>query len=215
MDPARQTLRRFEKPSRSLTIDKRSYKVSFCVSGGSSPESSLSKVNGGIMELAGLWSFAVNAGRRLIRGAMPRGPAARGVLKAGMALAVLPLTAIAAWAQAPEVGEANLKLPDLSQVDFFGIDGHKLLLFGILFCVFGLVFGLIIYQGLKNLPVHRSMREISELIYETCKTYLITQGKFLVLLELFIAVVIVLYFGVLLHYEAVRVIIIFLFSVLG
>ena len=98
---------------------------------------------------------------------------------------------------------------------FLGIDGHKLLLFGILFCIFGLVFGLVIYTRLKNLPVHRSMREISELIYETCKTYLITQGKFLLLLELFIAVVIVLYFGVLLHYEAMRVIIIFLFSVLG
>ncbi len=168
------------------------------------------------MELAGLWSFAVNAGRRLIRGAMPRGPAARGLLKAGMALAVLPLTAIAAWAQTPEAaGEASLKLPDLSQVTFFGIDGHKLLLFGILFCVFGLVFGLIIYQRLKNLPVHRSMREISELIYETCKTYLITQGKFLVLLETFIAVVIVLYFGVLLHMDAFRVFIILLFSILG
>jgi K(+)-stimulated pyrophosphate-energized sodium pump len=167
------------------------------------------------MELAEVWSFAVNAGRRLIRGATPREPAARRVLKAGIALAILPLTAIAAWAQAPEVGEANLKLPDLSQVDFFGIDGHKLLLFGILFCVFGLVFGLIIYQRLKNLPVHRSMREISELIYETCKTYLITQGKFLVLLETFIAVVIVLYFGVLLHMDAFRVFIILLFSILG
>jgi K(+)-stimulated pyrophosphate-energized sodium pump len=117
-------------------------------------------------------------------------------------------------AEAPG-GEANLKLPNLSSVNFLGIDGHKLLLFGILFCIFGLVFGLVIYTRLKNLPVHRAMREISELIYETCKTYLITQGKFLLLLELFIAVVIVLYFGVLLHYEALRVIIIFLFSVLG
>src|SRR6202162_2729914 len=128
--------------------------------------------------------------------------------------------AAAAFAQAPVEaeapgGEANLKLPDLSSVNFLGIDGHKLLLFGILFCIFGLVFGLVIYRRLKNLPVHRSMREISELIYETCKTYLVTQGKFLMLLELFIAVVIVLYFGVLLHYEALRVIIIFLFSVLG
>ena len=94
-------------------------------------------------------------------------------------------------------GEANLKLPDLSQVQFLGIDGHKLLLFGILFCVFGLIFGLVIYSRLKNLPVHRSMRDISELIYETCKTYLFTQGKFLLLLWVFIAVVIVLYFGVL------------------
>ncbi len=119
-------------------------------------------------------------------------------------------------ARSPEVGgEANLKLPDLSQVQFFGIDGHKLLLFGLIVCVFGLVFGLVIYNKLKNLPVHSSMREISELIYETCKTYLITQGKFLLLLEAFIAVVIILYFGVLLKYEAVRVIIILAFSVLG
>jgi len=118
---------------------------------------------------------------------------------------------------APETagGEANLKLPDLSSVNFLGIDGHKLLLFGILFCVFGLAFGLAIYTKLKNLPVHRAMREISELIYETCKTYLITQGKFLLLLEAFIAVVIVLYFGVLLHYEAERVIIILAFSMVG
>jgi K(+)-stimulated pyrophosphate-energized sodium pump len=94
-------------------------------------------------------------------------------------------------------GEASLKLPDLSQVQFLGIDGHRLLLFGIFFCVLGLIFGLTIYTRLKNLPVHRSMREISELIYETCKTYLITQGKFLLLLWLFIGVVIVLYFGVL------------------
>jgi len=81
--------------------------------------------------------------------------------------------------------------------------------------VFGLAFGLAIYTKLKNLPVHRAMREISELIYETCKTYLITQGKFLLLLEAFIAVVIVLYFGVLLHYEAARVIIILAFSMVG
>jgi len=109
------------------------------------------------------------------------------------------LTAAAAFARSTEEvgGEASLKLPDLSQVQFLGVDGHKLLLFGILFCVFGLIFGLVIYSRLKNLPVHRSMREISELIYETCKTYLITQGKFLIVLWLFIAVVIVLYFGVL------------------
>ena len=77
------------------------------------------------------------------------------------------------------------------------MDGHKLLTIGILFCIFGLGFGLAIYMRLKNLPVHRAMLEISELIYETCKTYLVTQGKFLLLLWLFIAVVIVLYFGVL------------------
>src|SRR5258708_34835697 len=90
------------------------------------------------------------------------------------------LTARAASAQSTDEagGEAALKLPDLPQVQFLGVDGHKLLLFGILFCVFGLIFGLVIYSRLKNLPVHRSMRDISELIYETCKTYLITQGKF-------------------------------------
>ena len=138
--------------------------------------------------------------------------------KCAASASLLLFSAAAALAQrAPESagGEANLTLPDLSQVNFLGVDGHKLLLFGILFCVFGLAFGLTIYQRLKNLPVHRAMREISELIYETCKTYLITQGKFILLLEAFIAVVIVLYFGLLLKYEAMRVIIILLFSVVG
>src|SRR2546421_2731734 len=132
------------------------------------------------------------------------------------AVAVIALTTCAFGQSSSEVGgEANLKLPDLSQVNFLGVDGHKLLLIGILFYVFGLCFGLTIYTRLKNLPVHRAMREISELIYETCKTYLITQGKFLLLLWAFIAVIIVLYFGVLLKYEAVRVIVILLFSVVG
>ena len=122
---------------------------------------------------------------------------ARRPLKISAGLATLSLlTSLSARAQ--EGGEANLKLPDLSQVSFLGIDGHKILMFGLIFCVFGLIFGLTIYSRLKNLPVHKSMRDISELIYETCKTYLITQGKFLLLLEVFIAVVIVLYFGVLL-----------------
>src|ERR1035437_10766818 len=117
---------------------------------------------------------------------------------AGAGLVVLLLSATSTQAQADTTGgEANLKLPDLSQVQFLGVDGHKLLLFGILFCIFGLCFGMTIYVRLKNLPVHRSMRDISDLIYETCKTYLVTQGKFLLLLWLFIAVVIVLYFGVL------------------
>ncbi len=114
--------------------------------------------------------------------------------------AVLTLSASTALAQpaSDEVGgEASLKLPDLSSVSFLGIDGHKLLMIGLIFCVLGLGFGLAIYMRLKNLPVHRSMLEISELIYETCKTYLITQGKFLMILWVFIAVVIVLYFGVL------------------
>ncbi|MGO9675696.1 MAG: sodium-translocating pyrophosphatase, partial [Candidatus Sulfotelmatobacter sp.] len=98
---------------------------------------------------------------------------------------------------------------------FLGMDGHRLLMIGLLFCVYGLGFGMVIFMRLKNLPVHRSMREISELIYETCKTYLITQGKFLMLLWAFIAVVIVLYFGVLRHFEIPRVVIILVFSLVG
>ncbi|HVO57862.1 MAG TPA: sodium-translocating pyrophosphatase [Dongiaceae bacterium] len=131
--------------------------------------------------------------------------------------AAMALGAGSALAQEHKAGgEANLKLPDLSSVDFLGgVNGHKLLLWGILICVFGLLFGLTIYTRLKNLPVHSSMREISELIYETCKTYLFTQGKFLLILEIFIAVVIVLYFGVLLKFEALRVAIILLFSLVG
>jgi len=114
-------------------------------------------------------------------------------------------------------GEAALKLPDLKTVSFFNgaIDGHKLLLIGLLACVFGLGFGMAIYMRLKNLPVHRSMRDISELIYETCKTYLVTQGKFLMLLWAFIAVIIAVYFGVLQHFELQRVFIILVFSVVG
>src|SRR5882724_8893184 len=132
-------------------------------------------------------------------------------------ITVLSFGSISALAQsAHEVGgEASLKLPDLSQVLFLGIDGHRLLMIGILFCIFGLGFGLVIYTRLKKLPVHRSMLEISELIYETCKTYLVTQGRFILLLWAFIAVIILLYFGVLQHMEAMRVIIILAFSLVG
>jgi K(+)-stimulated pyrophosphate-energized sodium pump len=117
-------------------------------------------------------------------------------------------------------GEASLRLPDLSSVsfaNFFGLNGHQLLAIGLLFCVGGLLFGLAIYVQLKNLPVHRSMREISELIYETCKTYLVTQGKFILLLWVFIAVIISLYFGVLkpVGNVAVTLPIILLFSLVG
>ncbi|MFY9688359.1 MAG: sodium-translocating pyrophosphatase, partial [Candidatus Acidiferrales bacterium] len=122
-----------------------------------------------------------------------------------------------ARAQESTGGEASLKLPDLSSVPFLGdrFNGHNLLLWGLLFCVFGLAFGMTIYVRLKNLPVHRSMREISDLIYETCKTYLINQGKFLFLLWIFIAAVIVLYFGVLRHREPIIVGMILFFSVVG
>ena len=138
------------------------------------------------------------------------------VFAAGVAfLTVATPAAFAADGGEAAAGEANLKLPDLSQVQFLGVNGHKLLMVGILFCIFGLLFGLVIYSSLKNLPVHRAMGEISQLIWETCKTYLITQGKFLLLLWVFIAAIILLYFGVLLKYEAVRVAVILFFSLGG
>ncbi len=115
-------------------------------------------------------------------------------------------------------GEANLKLPDLTQVHFFGpagIDGHSLLMYGPLFCILGMLFGLFMYVHLKGLPAHRSMLEMSQLIWETSKTYLINQGKFLLILWSFIAVVILVYFAGLLHFSAVRVVIILALSVLG
>src|SRR5690349_9916707 len=124
--------------------------------------------------------------------------------------------ALPTFAQSHQGGEANLVLPNLDEVTFFnGISGHNLLLFGIAICVLGLGFGLAIYMNLQRLPVHRSMREISELIYATCKTYLTTQGKFILILEAFIAVVIILYFGVLSAMEPFRVAIILLFSLVG
>ena len=137
--------------------------------------------------------------------------------KGSAAAAFLTLLTGAAASAQEAGGEAGLKVPDLSQVTFLGIDGHKLLLFGIVFCVFGLIFGLAIYSRLKGMPVHKSMLDVSELIYETCKTYLFTQGKFLIFLWLFIAVVIVLYFGVLapVHPTAVTLPIILVFSIIG
>jgi K(+)-stimulated pyrophosphate-energized sodium pump len=149
----------------------------------------------------------------------PAATCRRMAVKISAVLATVLIGGTAAFSQpASEAGgEASLKLPDLSLVSFFNgaIDGHKLLLIGILFCLFGLGFGMAIYVRLKNLPVHRSMREISELIYETCKTYLFTQGKFILLLWAFIAVIIVLYFGLLQHMEAARVVIILAFSLVG
>jgi len=116
-------------------------------------------------------------------------------------------------------GEANLILPDLGSVQFLGMPGDKLLKFGLLVCFLGLAFGMVIFYQLKNLPVHRVMLEVSELIYETCKTYLFTQGKFLAILWVFIAVVIGMYFGWLSpvpnHPVAQTLGIILVFSIIG
>ena len=112
-------------------------------------------------------------------------------------------------------GEAELKLPDLSTALFQGINGRSILMGGLAVAVLGLVFGLLMYKHLRNLPVHESMLEISELIYETCKTYLLTQGKFLLILEIFIGAIIVLYFGVISGLASFQVAIILAFSLIG
>jgi K(+)-stimulated pyrophosphate-energized sodium pump len=145
----------------------------------------------------------------------------RTALTVAAATGALAFGATNAFAQSSSEagGEASLKLPDLSSVQFLGVNGRALLLVGLIVCALGLLFGLMIYMQLKNLPAHRSMREISELIYETCKTYLTTQGKFILILWVFIAAVIVLYFGFLSPVPgkplAVTLPVILLFSLIG
>jgi K(+)-stimulated pyrophosphate-energized sodium pump len=129
---------------------------------------------------------------------------------------LLGAASLAHAAEAASGGEATLILPDLDSVSFLGgVAGSRLLVGGIVVCLLGLTFGLVIYNHLKHLPVHKSMLEISDLIYETCKTYLITQGKFILMLEVLIGSIMVLYFGVLRHFEASKVAIILLFSLIG
>src|SRR5919206_4978757 len=145
-------------------------------------------------------------------------------------LGLLGLTMICGLlaAKPASASEAELVLPDLSDpsVPFFGTTGHNLLLGGLVVCVLGLLFGMWMYLQLKNLPVHRSMREISELIFETCKTYLITQGKFIMVLWLFIGAIAAIYFGFLAEtvndaggvehgFPAFKVLVILLFSLIG
>ncbi len=128
--------------------------------------------------------------------------------------AVLALLAGSATA-----GEANLVMPDLSDTSIAsflgGISGHTLLSYGLVVCLLGLLFGLFVFKQTKKLPVHKSMLEMSELIYETCKTYLLTQGKFLLILELFIGTIVVAYFGLVEGFSAFKVAIIVLFSLIG
>ncbi len=111
-------------------------------------------------------------------------------------------------------GEVNLRLPDLDTVSFLGFTGHQILLSGILVCILGLLFGLVSYNAVKRLPVHRSMAEVSELIYETCKAYMVQQGRFLLILFGFIGAVIVVYF-LLTGLELPKILIILVFSLIG
>ncbi len=134
-----------------------------------------------------------------------------------VAVATVCLLAFAPAALAAESGggEASLVLPELDQVDFHGISGSLLLALGLIICALGLLFGLVIFYQLRKLPVHRSMRQISELIWQTCKTYLLKQGQFLIVLWVFIAIVIGVYFGLLSGFSGGRVLIILLFSIVG
>jgi K(+)-stimulated pyrophosphate-energized sodium pump len=112
-------------------------------------------------------------------------------------------------------GEASLILPNLNDVNFHGVAGGHLLSYGLIICALGLLFGLGIFLWLRRLPAHRSMKEVSELIWQTCKTYLAKQGLFLIGLWVFIAIVIGIYFGALSHFSATKVTIILLFSIVG
>src|SRR4030095_721572 len=134
----------------------------------------------------------------------------------GLLVAALAFLAAPAAVAQHEGGEASRVLPDLGSVKFLGsTPGSTLLSIGIVVCLLGLGFGLVFFRQLKNLPVHKSMREISELIYETCKTYLITQGKFILLLELFIGVIMIFYFAILREFSSFKVAVILLFSLIG
>lgn len=137
------------------------------------------------------------------------------VLLLAVALVCLLAFAPAALAVEGGGGEASLVLPELDQVSFHGISGSLLLSLGLIVCALGLLFGLVIFYELRGLPAHRSMKQISELIWQTCKTYLLQQGKFLILLWVFIAIVIGVYFGLLSDFTAGRVLVILLFSVVG
>jgi K(+)-stimulated pyrophosphate-energized sodium pump len=129
---------------------------------------------------------------------------------------IATLFAILGVASPARADESSLVLPDLRSVQFMGgTDGHTLLLYGMGICALGMVFGLTIYTQLKNLPVHKAMLEISELIYETCKTYLITQIKLILILEVLIGGIMVVYFGVLRHLEAGKVVAILVCSLIG
>jgi K(+)-stimulated pyrophosphate-energized sodium pump len=146
--------------------------------------------------------------------------ASTALLSFAMALAAIVFSR-PAWAQ-PETaaahhvgGESDLIVPDLGSVSFLGTSGHTLLLGGIVISLLGMGFGLAMYVQLRDAPVHKSMLEVSELIYETCKTYLLTQIKFLLILEAFIGVIIVVYFGAIQHKDPLTVFVILLMSIVG
>lgn len=134
-----------------------------------------------------------------------------------MAFRVSPALIFLLVASAPGLaraaGEMDLVLPDLGAVSFGGLSGRTILFIGMGVAILGLVMGMVLATGLKRLPTHRAMAEISDLIYETCKTYLATQGKFLLQLQVLVGIIIAVYFGQ--NYPIGTVILILCFSLLG
>ncbi|MFN0012447.1 MAG: sodium/proton-translocating pyrophosphatase, partial [Phycisphaerales bacterium] len=145
------------------------------------------------------------------------------LLALALSLGLAPAPAMAADGAHKPGGEVNISMPDFKndtvKVEFLerwgGFSGHNLLLVGILVSILGLGFGMVIYMQLKNMPVHKSMLEISELIYATCKTYLFRQGKFLMILWAFVAAAMVAYFKLLVDVSWGDMAMIILFSLVG
>jgi K(+)-stimulated pyrophosphate-energized sodium pump len=129
------------------------------------------------------------------------------------ALVILLLPALA-FAK-PHGGEASLVLPDLGSVTVLGMSGKALLSYGLLVAALGVVFGVMTLNQIKNLPVHKAMSDVSQIIWETCKTYLFQQGKFIMQLGVLVGSVIVIYYGFLQDLGLERVLIILVFSVIG
>jgi K(+)-stimulated pyrophosphate-energized sodium pump len=129
----------------------------------------------------------------------------------------LVAAALAGFVTPAFASESDIKIPDLSTVQFFNgaLTGHAILMIGLVVCALGVVYGWMQYVQTKNLPVHKSMGDVSQIIWETCKTYLFQQGKFLAVLWILIAVCMGYYFGVLSHNSVSHVVIILLASVLG
>ena len=143
---------------------------------------------------------------------------AKGIGLLGAAVGVLCLTSCESGGGQPGShtgGEASLRLPDLGSVSFLGLPGNALLGLGLIVCALGLGFGIITYSQLNRMPVHTAMREVSELIYTTCKTYLKQQGRFLLLLWAFIATIIVVYYLFLVDFGVGRTAVVILFSLIG
>lgn len=168
-----------------------------------------------LLALAIVGVGALGAPRALAQ--TPAEPTNAGAHQAAPGAPVVPgAPAVAHKAEHKPGGEANLVLPDLNQAKFFGgIGGHTLLMGGLVVSALGLIFGFMIYANLKSLPVHQSMLDVSELIYQTCKTYLFQQGKFLMILWLFIAAVIIAYFKFLVGFDWGKMSIIIAFSLVG